>query len=225
MKTLSLERRYLRGEIKKLQCVTKLNASYKNTLNSVTASNTLGENSYKEAWAIIKSVDDLLDGVKRLTLFLLRHPETNQRNSKSGEISSRTNVDEISRKEPSASFSVAESTMEEATPNNDNGDRNPLNDTEDDTTKARHLLPSGDIDTAIDIDDEIELMDDTFLNFLISFLKYRRSSDKVFTFCLDFSNCVSEVRYNGFSSDNFLLRFKRFTASTFTVPSGAWALQ
>ena len=165
VKTLSLERRYLRGEIKKLRSyATKLNASYKKTLNSVTASSTLEENAYKEAWAIIKSVDDLLDGVKRVDFISTATSRNkNQRNSKSGEISSRTNVDEISRKEPSASFSVAESTMEEATPNNDNGDRNLLNDTEDDTTKAKASAPkpSGDIDTAIDIDDEIELMDDT----------------------------------------------------------------
>ena len=166
MKTLSLERRYLRGEIKKLRnYVTKLNASYKNTLNSVTASNTLEENAYKEAWAIIKSVDDLLDGVKHVDFISTATSRNkNQRDSKSLEISSRRDVDEISRKEPSASFSVVGSTMEEATPNNDNGDRNLLNDTEeDDTTKAKESAPkpSGDIDTAIDIDEEIELMDDT----------------------------------------------------------------
>ena len=53
--------------------------------------------------------------------------------------------------------------MEEAAQNNDNGDRNLLNDTEEDTTKAKESAPkpSGDIDTAIDIDEEIELMDDT----------------------------------------------------------------
>ena len=168
VKTLSLERRYLRGELKKLRnYATKLNASYKNTLNSVAESDDIDNHSYKEAWAIIKSVDDLLNGAKDVDLISTTTSRNkNQRGSKSSEINSRRKIDETNQNELSASFSVAQATVEEedeTVQNNDNEDRNLVNDAEEDATKAKDSAskPAGDIDAAIDIDEEIELIGDT----------------------------------------------------------------